>query len=256
MTVPATERRGRTSRLQRMSAVTSVAAVGVSALAFTAAPGQADGAQRVSEGELPIHPVAFRAAADGPAEQKAGIDAQTSRAGDRARDGARSRARKKAVRQAAERAAEQRAEVAERAARHARKVRRQAVRERAEEQPASRSGHRHHRTATTTASHHGSTGSAPAGSPRETARRIIGDEAQFQCFSRIVEHESGWNIHAQNPSGAYGLVQALPGSKMSSAGPDWRNSAGTQIRWGLNYMQKRYGGPCGAWSFWQSNNWY
>ncbi|MEV8534499.1 transglycosylase SLT domain-containing protein [Streptomyces sp. NPDC051211] len=80
---------------------------------------------------------------------------------------------------------------------------------------------------------------------------------QFQCFSNIVNHESTWNYRAQNPSsGAYGLVQALPGSKMSTAGADWRTNPATQIEWGLNYMNKRYGSPCGAWSFWLANKWY
>jgi flagellar biosynthesis GTPase FlhF len=80
---------------------------------------------------------------------------------------------------------------------------------------------------------------------------------QYQCFSNIVDHESSWNYQAQNASsGAYGLVQALPGSKMSSAGADWQTNPATQIEWGLNYMEDRYGSPCGAWSFWQANNWY
>ncbi|MFE1960066.1 transglycosylase SLT domain-containing protein [Streptomyces sp. NPDC059479] len=81
---------------------------------------------------------------------------------------------------------------------------------------------------------------------------------QYQCFSNIVDHESGWNYKAQNPSsGAYGLVQALPGSKMSSAGADWQTNPATQIKWGLSYMNSdRYGSPCAAWSFWQANNWY
>ncbi|MFJ9415957.1 MULTISPECIES: transglycosylase SLT domain-containing protein [unclassified Streptomyces] len=80
---------------------------------------------------------------------------------------------------------------------------------------------------------------------------------QFQCFSNIVDHESGWNYRATNASsGAYGLVQALPGSKMSSAGSDWQTNPATQIKWGLNYMNDRYGSPCGAWSFWQANSWY
>ncbi|MFI8105558.1 transglycosylase SLT domain-containing protein [Streptomyces sp. NPDC086023] len=88
------------------------------------------------------------------------------------------------------------------------------------------------------------------------ARQIVG-AGQFQCFSNIVNHESTWNYRAQNPSsGAYGLVQALPGSKMSSAGADWRTNPATQIEWGLNYMNVRYGSPCGAWSFWQANGWY
>ncbi|MFF3946005.1 transglycosylase SLT domain-containing protein [Streptomyces sp. NPDC001902] len=89
------------------------------------------------------------------------------------------------------------------------------------------------------------------------AQAIIGDASQYQCFSNIVTHESGWNYTATNSSsGAYGLVQALPGSKMASAGADWRTNPGTQIRWGLKYMDSRYGSPCGAWSFWQANNWY
>ncbi|WP_030623162.1 transglycosylase SLT domain-containing protein [Streptomyces sclerotialus] len=80
---------------------------------------------------------------------------------------------------------------------------------------------------------------------------------QFQCFSNIVDHESGWNYKAVNASsGAYGLVQALPGSKMASAGADWQTNPATQIKWGLGYMNDRYGSPCGAWSFWQANSWY
>ncbi|MCX4819096.1 transglycosylase SLT domain-containing protein [Streptomyces sp. NBC_01142] len=88
------------------------------------------------------------------------------------------------------------------------------------------------------------------------ARQMIPAD-QFQCFSNIVDHESTWNYQAQNPSsGAYGLVQALPGSKMSSAGADWQTNPATQIKWGLNYMNERYDSPCGAWSFWQANHWY
>jgi hypothetical protein len=80
---------------------------------------------------------------------------------------------------------------------------------------------------------------------------------QFQCFSNIVDHESSWNYTAVNASsGAYGLFQALPGSKMSSVGSDWRTNPATQIKWGLNYMDSRYGSPCEAWSFWQANHWY
>ncbi|WP_329335198.1 lytic transglycosylase domain-containing protein [Streptomyces sp. NBC_00663] len=80
---------------------------------------------------------------------------------------------------------------------------------------------------------------------------------QFQCFSNIVDHESSWNYTAVNASsGAYGLFQALPGSKMSSVGDDWRTNPATQIKWGLNYMDSRYGSPCEAWSFWQANHWY
>ncbi|MGK5631485.1 transglycosylase SLT domain-containing protein [Streptomyces sp. URMC 123] len=88
------------------------------------------------------------------------------------------------------------------------------------------------------------------------ARQMVPAD-QFQCFSNIVNHESTWNYRATNPSsGAYGLVQALPASKMSSAGADWRTNPATQIKWGLDYMNERYKSPCGAWSFWQANSWY
>lgn len=88
------------------------------------------------------------------------------------------------------------------------------------------------------------------------ARQIVPAD-QFQCFSNIVNHESTWNYLAVNSgSGAYGLVQALPGSKMSSVGSDWRTNPATQIKWGLNYMNSTYHSPCGAWTFWQANTWY
>ncbi|GAB7104143.1 transglycosylase SLT domain-containing protein [Streptomyces phaeofaciens JCM 4814] len=80
---------------------------------------------------------------------------------------------------------------------------------------------------------------------------------QFQCFSNIVNHESSWNYQAVNASsGAYGLFQALPAGKYASAGADWRTNPATQIKWGLSYMDSRYGSPCEAWSFWQANHWY
>jgi hypothetical protein len=88
------------------------------------------------------------------------------------------------------------------------------------------------------------------------AKQIVGS-GQYACFSNIVTRESGWNYTATNASsGAYGLVQALPGSKMSSVGADWRTNPATQIKWGLNYMNSRYGSPCGAWQFWQVNHYY
>ncbi|MGD1222764.1 MULTISPECIES: lytic transglycosylase domain-containing protein [Streptomyces] len=88
------------------------------------------------------------------------------------------------------------------------------------------------------------------------ARQMV-PSGQFQCFSNIVDHESSWNYKAVNASsGAYGLFQALPGSKMSSVGSDWQTNPATQIKWGLNYMDSRYGSPCEAWTFWQANNWY
>jgi len=88
------------------------------------------------------------------------------------------------------------------------------------------------------------------------AKSVVASD-QWTCFSNIVDHESDWNYKAVNPSsGAYGLFQALPGTKMASAGADWQTNPATQITWGLNYMESRYGSPCGAWSFWQANQWY
>ncbi|WP_031224946.1 transglycosylase SLT domain-containing protein [Streptomyces roseochromogenus] len=88
------------------------------------------------------------------------------------------------------------------------------------------------------------------------ARQIV-PAGQFQCFSNIVDHESTWNYQAVNASsGAYGLVQALPGGKMASAGADWRTNPATQIKWGLSYMNERYGSPCDAWTYWQANGNY
>lgn len=79
---------------------------------------------------------------------------------------------------------------------------------------------------------------------------------QFSCLDSLWERESGWNVHAANPSGAYGIPQALPGSKMGAFGGDWRDSATTQIEWGLDYIDGRYGNPCGAWSAFGAKGWY
>ena len=81
-------------------------------------------------------------------------------------------------------------------------------------------------------------------------------KTQFGCLDSIWSRESGWNYQAYNASGAFGIPQALPGSKMASAGSDWQTNPATQIRWGLGYIKSMYGTPCGAWSFWQSNGWY
>jgi len=81
--------------------------------------------------------------------------------------------------------------------------------------------------------------------------------SQFSCLDPLWEHESAWSVTAANPgSGAYGIPQALPGSRMASAGPDWQTSADTQIRWGLQYIKDTYGSPCAAWSHSQATGWY
>ncbi|WP_236778958.1 hypothetical protein [Agromyces seonyuensis] len=80
---------------------------------------------------------------------------------------------------------------------------------------------------------------------------------QFSCLVSLWSKESGWNYQAYNAgSGATGIPQALPGSKMASAGSDWQSNASTQISWGLDYISRAYGTPCAAWGHSQSVNWY
>jgi hypothetical protein len=83
-------------------------------------------------------------------------------------------------------------------------------------------------------------------------------DKQYACANNVVKHEGAWKRHARNPSsGAYGIYQALPGSKMKSAGNDWKDNPNTQNKWGIKkYMTGRYGSPCAAWRFWQSHGWY
>jgi hypothetical protein len=78
----------------------------------------------------------------------------------------------------------------------------------------------------------------------------------FGCLLDLWNRESGWVYDAENASGAYGIPQALPGSKMASAGPDWQTNPATQIEWGLGYIKQLYGTPCGAWSFEEANGYY
>ena len=98
--------------------------------------------------------------------------------------------------------------------------------------------------------------------PKEMARQILKNKFgygsnQFACFNNIIMRESMWKVNATNPSsGAYGIPQALPGSKMASEGSDWRTNPATQIIWGVKYMKDRYGSPCAAWSFKAANGWY
>ncbi|GAA3903162.1 lytic transglycosylase domain-containing protein [Actinoplanes auranticolor] len=80
---------------------------------------------------------------------------------------------------------------------------------------------------------------------------------QFPCLDKLWKKESGWNHKAANPSsGAYGIPQSLPGSKMASEGSDWKSNPATQIKWGLGYIKGRYNTPCNAWSHSQNTGWY
>lgn len=105
------------------------------------------------------------------------------------------------------------------------------------------------------------TGPVVAGDPRSIGRTLAAargwGEDQFACLDRLWTKESNWNPRAQNrSSGAYGIPQALPGSKMGTVAADWRTNPTTQITWGLNYIAGRYGTPCGAWAHSQARNWY
>ena len=99
-------------------------------------------------------------------------------------------------------------------------------------------------------------GSAQAYAHSLLLSRGLGED-EFSCLVALWNRESHWNVYAHNSSsGAYGIPQALPGSKMASAGADWQTSAETQINWGLGYISGRYGTPCGAWAHSESNGWY
>lgn len=79
----------------------------------------------------------------------------------------------------------------------------------------------------------------------------------FECLVALWNKESGWNVNAHNgSSGAHGIPQALPASKMASAGSDYLTSYETQVDWGLGYISSRYGSPSAAWSHSQSTGWY
>ena len=93
---------------------------------------------------------------------------------------------------------------------------------------------------------------------REMAASKYGwGEGEFQCLVSLWQKESGWSYTAMNASsGATGIPQALPGSKMATAGSDWQTNAATQVAWGLDYIKRGYGSPCGAWSHSQAVNWY
>ncbi|WP_236014670.1 phospholipase [Microbacterium stercoris] len=100
-------------------------------------------------------------------------------------------------------------------------------------------------------------GGAKATAQAMAAERYGWGGDQFGCLESLWTKESGWNYQASNPSsGAYGIPQSLPGSKMATVGADWQTNATTQIAWGLDYIQRAYGTPCAAWGHSQATNWY
>jgi hypothetical protein len=110
----------------------------------------------------------------------------------------------------------------------------------------------------------GITGSPPPADP--SSAEVIGEDelvdqgfskaSQWPCLYDLWQQESGWNVYAENPSGAYGIPQSLPGDKMASVGADWQTNPTTQIIWGLGYIKSVYGTPCGAWSHEEADGFY
>jgi hypothetical protein len=106
------------------------------------------------------------------------------------------------------------------------------------------------------------TNTPPAGpTPQQVARKMLRSfgwtAGQFRYLNLLWEAESSWNVSAENPStGAYGIPQAVPGTKMASAGPDWQTDAATQISWGLSYIKAAYGSPRTAWEHEVTDGWY
>jgi hypothetical protein len=108
-----------------------------------------------------------------------------------------------------------------------------------------------------------SRGAIVPGSNRDIGKQLAASwgwtGVEWLCLDNLFERESNWRTDADNPSSsAYGIPQALPGSKMASAGADWLTNPATQITWGLGYIKGRYGTPCGAWAAFsqRSPHWY
>jgi len=99
-------------------------------------------------------------------------------------------------------------------------------------------------------------GSSQAYALEYIAKRDWGMD-QFSCLVNLWNRESNWRHLAKNPSsGAYGIPQSLPGSKMATEGADWMTNPQTQIRWGVKYIAARYSNPCAAWAHSEEHNWY
>ena len=110
----------------------------------------------------------------------------------------------------------------------------------------------------------GITGSPPPANP--SSAEVIGENelvdqgfdkaTQWPCLYDLWQQESGWNVYAENPSGAYGIPQSLPGDKMASVASDWETNPTTQIIWGLGYIKSVYGTPCAAWGHEEADGYY
>ena len=205
--------------------------------------------------------VALTATASPSAEQAAAssVAAEQQAARAEARERAeQARVRAEADRQAAlevQRAAEEAARLAAEA--EAQRVAEEAARAQAEAEEAARVEAERQAAAEQAAR----SAERSAADPKSVARAMLGEYGwggdQFSCLEKLWQKESNWDHTAKNrSSGAYGIPQSLPGSKMASAGSDWQTNPATQIAWGLGYIAERYGSPCSAWGHSQAKNWY
>jgi hypothetical protein len=232
-----------------MAAAVAVLTVGVVDLATS------DGDRElppVSAGDLPALPP--EAALQGAAYRGDTADLSTHRAEVRdARAAADTAAARATAQAAADAAAKAAADAAAQAAADAAKAAADAAAAEAERQAAAAQAARD--------AQRQSVADQARNDPRAAARAILGEfglaDSQFSCLDSLWTRESNWQYSATNPSsGAYGIPQSLPASKMASAGPDYRTNPVTQIRWGLGYIQDRYGTPCNAWAHSQATGWY
>jgi phage protein D len=230
----------------------AIVGVGFSAFVATAAvAGLSSPAEQTSAVAVPAPPVALAVAEAAPAPAADRLAAQRAAAKTRANREA-ARAKLVAEKQAAKRAKSLGKQSRAIAAQHAKlKAEIVAAAKKAAEERAARARALANR------------GYEPGVTdPKEIARQILKNKfgygsSQFDCFDNIIMRESMWRVNATNPSsGAYGIPQALPGSKMASEGSDWRTNPATQIIWGIKYMKDRYGSPCSAWGFKSSHGWY
>ena len=221
-------KQSRPSRITVSAAVGTVLAASVTATAFAVGPALSKSSSAAGGGHA-----SFRLGAD-----VAGADADAATAANWAVQARRAAAdRHQAILAAQRRAAAQRAAAARAAAESAAAKRAVAARLAAQR------------------------GTELSGTPQQIAMAMLPaygwSSDRFGCLRSLWNNESGWNPYASNPySGAYGIPQALPGSKMASAGADWQTNPATQIRWGLGYIQATYGSPCGAWGHETADGWY
>ena len=236
----AVDRPSSASAASATATASNQAAEAARAQAAAAAKAEAARKQAAAEAARKAAEAKRKAAAKAAAKHKAAAKAAAKRKAAAKAAAKRKAAARAAAARKAQRAAERRA--AERRAEKRRAAKRRAA---ARSHRVSRSIERR---------------SISGGSPKSIARGMVASRwgsGQFSCLDRLWSKESGWRVTANNPSSsAYGIPQALPGSKMASAGPGWRTNARTQISWGLNYISASYGSPCAAWAHSRSHNWY